>query len=425
MKQVKVLILLLVSIMAFTQLYVTKRFFNDKFFPYINCQCPLQIFYGGASSGKSGFAAQRRIISMVQEQRNYLIVRKISDTLRSSIFAETEWAINALKLNEKFSVVPSLMEIVYRPDGRKILFRGLDNVEKLKSIRVKNGTITDLEIEEATEISEDDYDKLTLRMRGKSNCTKRKCLYFNPTFKTSWLARKFFNGQWIKYKYDGNILIVHSTHLDNKFLDEQDHKDIESKTGYLRDVYALGKWGVLGDLIFTNWSIEDCKDLNFDITRYGLDFGFTNDPSTILKVGIDLPRKTLFIQGEVYGYGMVNDVLAVKSKPLVNGNPVWCDNAEPKSIRELHQQGENSINAQATIKGKDSVWHSLQWLQQWKIIVDKNCPETINELSQYQWKKNKDGISLNEPVEINDHCIAALRYATERDRLGALVAISV
>jgi phage terminase large subunit len=122
---------------------------------------------------------------------------------------------------------------------------------------------------------------------------------------------------------------------------------------------------------------------------------------------------------------MVNDVLAAKAKPLVNGNPVWCDNAEPKSIRELHQQGEQSINAQATVKGKDSVWHSLQWLQQWKIIIDKNCSECINEFSQYQWKKNKDGISLNEPVEVNDHCIAALRYATERDRLGSLVAISI
>lgn len=423
------LLLLLTTISLFNMpdinLQIKKRFFNEKFYPYLTSQCPIQIFYGGSSSGKSAFAAQRRIISIVREPRNYLILREVARTLRNTVFAETQKAINNLKLARQFSVNTSQMEITYLPDNRKMIFGGLDDVEKLKSIIVPNGVITDIEIEEATEISEDSYDKLDLRLRGRAQCTKRVCMYFNPTFRSHWIARRFFNGQWVKYRYDGKILIVHSTHRDNRFLDAQDHEKIESKTGYLHDVYALGKWGVLGDLIFTNWEVRDCKDFNFDRTVYGLDFGFSNDPSAALKIGVDEPRKTLYIQGEIYGHGMTNDVLAVKAKPLVGNNLVWCDCAEPKSITELHRQGENGINAQPCQKGRDSVWHSIQWLQQWKIIVDKNCTNTINELSQYQWEKNKDGISLNEPVGINDHCIAALRYGTERIRIGAMVACSV
>lgn len=411
--------------MDYLDLRIKKNFFNEKFFPYLNCQCPVQIIYGGASSGKSVFAAQRRVIAMVREPRNYLIVRKVADTLRASVFTETEKAINQLHLSDYFNINYSNMEIEYLSDGRKMIFRGLDKVEKLKSIAYPVGVLTDVEIEEATEIVENDLDQLQIRMRGRASCVKRICLYFNPIFRTHWIATRFFKGQWIRYKYDKKILIVHSTHKDNKFLDDQDHEVIESKTGYLYDVYAKGKWGVLGDLIFTNWSVGSCKDLHFDITRYGLDFGFTNDPSAVGKFGIDKPRKTIYIQGEIYIHGATNDVLAAKAKPLVGSNTVWCDSAEPKSIAELHRQGENSISAQAVKKGKDSVWHSLQWLQQWKIIVDKSCPNAINELSQYQWKKNKDGINLNEPIEINDHFIAALRYATENDRIGSMVSITV
>jgi phage terminase large subunit len=413
--------------MSELKLLIAKHFFNDKFFPYLNLQCPTQIFYGGASSGKSLFLAQRRVIAMIREPRNYLVVRKVADTIRSSVFTETERAINSMQLGKYFNINQSLMEMVYKIDGRKILFRGLDKVEKLHSIIVPSGVLTDIDIEEATEITEDDYDKLDLRMRGLAPCKKRIAMSFNPTFRTHWIASRFFNGLLIKYKYDiaAGLFILHSTHRDNRFLDQQDRCKIESKTGYMKDVYCDGRWGVLGALVFTDWTIGDVKDINFDITRYGLDFGFTSNPSAALKIGILKSEKKLFVQEEVYCFGATNDILAAKIKPMVGSNCVWCDSAEPKSIREMHTYAENSINAYAVAKGRDSVWHSIQWLQQWKIIIDKRCTNTINEISQYQWQKNKDGISINEPVEINDHCIAALRYATERDRLGSTVGISI
>lgn len=402
-----------------SEVIIDRSIFNDKFLPFVKCQCPLQIFYGGSGSGKSVFAAQSRIENFINEPRNYLVVRKIKETVSSTVFAETKKAIYQLRVERDFKITESPMVITYKPDNRIMYFSGLDDVEKLKSIAVPNGVITDIDIEEATEILESDYDQLDLRLRGLSPVVKRIRMFFNPIFRIHWICRRFFNGKWILYKYDPKeMLILHSVHPDNKFLTEQDHKKIESKKGYMYDVYALGKWGVLGDLILP-FSIQDCRDLVFDKTVYGLDFGFTNDPSACLKKGIKENERKIYIQQEIYGHHLTNDKLARLIKPMVNGNVVWCDNAEPKSIVEMRQQGDYSINTQPVQKGQDSVWHSLQWLQQWEIIVDKGCTHTIDELSQFQWAKDKKtGQSLNEPVPGNDHCMSALRYGTESIRLG-------
>ncbi len=388
---------------------------------------PTQIYYGGASSGKSVSIAQRDVLDCINECRNFLIVRAVANTLRSSVFEERVKAINQFYFRNLFNINESKMEIVYRPRGNKMVFRGLDDVEKLKSITVPVGTITDLRVEEATEVAENDYDQLVLRTaRGIAGVPKRRVLSFNPVLRSHWIAKRWFNGALIKYKRTPDLLIFHTTYKDNKFLDADDIKTIDGMTGYMHDVYAEGKWGVLGDLIFTDWEVADLSGMQFDSHRYGLDFGFTNDPSAVLDVSIQPSKKIIYILDEIYGHGMTNDVLAAKAKPLVGGNTVWCDSAEPKSIAELHAQGENSISSYPVAKGRDSVWHSLQWLQQWHIIIDKNkCPHTINEFSQYQWQKTKDGQTINQPVEKNDHCIAALRYATERDRLGSGVSISV
>lgn len=260
-------------------------------------------------------------------------------------------------------------------------------------------------------------------MRGLSPLPKREVLSLNPIFRSHWICKRWFKGEHIKYFRNDDLLIFHSTYRNNKFLTPQDRKKYESYTGYQRDVYTEGKWGVLGDLIFTNWTVSDVQGAQFDTIRYGLDFGFGNDPSTVLKVAVKSNTRTLYILKELYTHGATNDVLAAKMKPMVGDSTVWCDCAEPKSIQELRNQGVNRISAQPVTKGPDSVWHSLQWLQQWRIVIDKRCENTINEFSQYQWQKNKQGDNLNEPVGKNDHTIDALRYATERDRLGSQVSI--
>jgi len=376
----------------------------------------LQIFYGGASSGKSVAIAQRDVFDCINEPRNFLIVRNTANTLRASVFMERIKFIKQLNLSPLFNIRETDLEITYRPRGNKMIFRGLDDVEKLKSITVPTGTITDLRVEEATECSPDAVDELGRRMRGLSPVPKRRVYSFNPIFRTHWICKRHFNGELIKYAYSPEMMILHSTYVDNNFLTDQDRSDIESYTGYSHDVYCKGEWGVLGVLIFTNWEVADLSEKKFDNMRHGLDFGFTNDPSAYVQCSVDRAKKTIYITKEYYRHGATNDQLAISIKPFCGRAPVWCDSAEPKSIAELKIQGSNSISAYPVAKGRDSVWHSIQWLQQHHIVIDRSCTNTINEFQQFQWEKNKAGESINQPVGINDHCIAALRYGTERDR---------
>jgi phage terminase large subunit len=386
---------------------------------------PLQIIYGGASSGKSVAIAQRDIFDIINEPRNFLIVRKIADTLRASVFEERKKVIQSWGLSKFFRISVSPMEITYLPTNHIMVFRGLDDVEKIKSIVVPNGVITDLRVEEATETKSSDIGELERRMRGLSTVLKRTVLSFNPTFRNHWIAKEHFNSRNIKFALNDEKLIFRTNYKSNRFLTNQDKRRIESYTGYQGQVYRDGLWGVLGDLIFNNWSISDISGINYDTTRYGIDFGFSSDPAAIIKTGYEKKKKELYIQNGIYIYGGTNDVLAAKAKPICGNNPVWCDSAEPKSISELRNQGENRISAYPVKKGKDSVWHSIQWLQQQNIIIDKGCTDVIDEFSQYQWAKNKNGETLTEPVGVNDHLIAALRYATERDRIGSSVNIAI
>lgn len=378
---------------------------------------PTQIIYGGASSGKSVSIAQRDVIDIINEPRNFLIVRNTANTLRSSVFEERAKIIRQYKLSPLFDVRESDLTITYRPRGTKMLFRGLDDVEKLKSITVPVGTLTDLRMEEATEAREEDYDELCRRMRGPTPVPKREVILLNPVLRSHWICRRWFKGANVGYHRDADLLILRTTYRDNKFLTDQDRKKIEALTGYQRDVYCDGKWGVLGDLIFTNWEVQDLRGRSFDNVRQGLDFGFSVDPSAYIQAVVHEPTKTIYVLKELYIRGATNDVLAKQIKPHeISGGIIWCDSAEPKSIMELRNQGENSLTAHPVTKGRDSVWHSIQWLQQYRIVVDKTCTNTIDELSSYQWEKNKHGETLCQPVGTNDHCIAALRYATERDR---------
>jgi phage terminase large subunit len=396
-----------------------EKWFNNyyKFLltePYRSC--PLQILWGGGRSGKSVFLAQRDVLDVINEERNFLLVRNTGNTLRDSCFNEIVKAINQFYYAPYFKIVESpQLEITYKPRGNKFFFRGLDDTEKIKSITVPVGTITDLRIEEATEITENDLEMLELKLGGICTVPKRRVMSFNPIFKNHWIAKRYFNQQLIKYKFiRDQMLILHSVHWNNQFLTEQDHKSIEARTGYFHDVYTEGKWGVLGGVIFTNVEIRDLTDIRntFDVYRHGLDFGFSADPSAYLRCGYKRAQKEIYILDEEYGHGWTNPVIAEKIKAHVGEAVVRCDSAEPKSIAEICEHG---INAEPVSKGKDSVLHGIQWLQQHKLIIDAHCQNTINEIATFQWEKNKDGKDLPKPIGYNDHTIAALRYAFEED----------
>jgi len=411
------------------KLKIAKEVFNDKFLPYLNDLTPTQIFYGGASSGKSVFVTQRGVLDVLKGKRNYLVIRNVAATIASSTWVEWEKAINKFKLRRYFDLQLSNKMMVCKLNNKCIIFRGLDDPEKIKSITTLNGPITDIVCEEASEISEFAFNQLGLRMRGASDVVKRMHLLLNPIFKNHWIYRRFFDGHPLSFCID-DVLAVHSTHWDNRFLTDQDHLQIEAykKTDqYYYNVYAKGLWGVLGALVFTNWEIKDFDTdaLNEENDRHGLDFGFTNDPTAYLHMNYDKANETVYIFDELYERGLTNPNIAAKIIDKVGERYVACDSAEPKSIQELNDNGVSAVGVTKRRgfsrigKVKSSILFGIQWLHSKKIIIKPTCQNMVNEISTYQWKKDKRGITINEPIGVNDHLISAMRYGLEDDMTGA------
>lgn len=396
--------------------------FNPVYLPFFKNECRVQVFFGGSSSGKSYFLAQRTVLDVLKG-RSYLVVRNVAKTLRSSCWNEINKAIYRMGLARYFNINKSDMLITSIMNGRQILFAGLDDVEKVKSITPAKGVLTDIWIEEATETAYEDYKQLDKRLRGESKHKKRLTLSFNPVYKEHWIYRTFFGG-WDESKasyQDDRLFILKTTYLDNAFLTEDDRAAMDNEQDpYYRDVYVLGNWGVLGDVIFRNWRMEDLTDFaktHNDKLLLGLDFGFSSDPAAAVKVYHDRAKRRLYILDELYERGLTNTMLAERLLPFAGRNYITCDSSEPKSIEELNQQRIRALPAR---KGADSVVHGIQWLQGHEIIVHTGCQNMKNELTLYQWKKDKDGNSLAVPEDRNNHLIDALRYATESEQTGGL-----
>lgn len=397
--------------------------FNPVYLSYLENESRIQIYYGGSSSGKSMFLAQRDVIDVMKGGRNILICRQVGRTLRGSVIQEITKVIRKWGLSHLFAINKTDGTITCVANGYQIVFAGLDDIEKLKSITPSKGVFTDVRIEEATEVEKDSIKQLLKRQRGGDNKTaKRLIMSFNPIVQSHWIYQEYFSGiGWTddqkEYKSD-QLSILKTTYKDNKFLTDEDVQGLENETDkYYYNVYTLGNWGVLGNVIFTNWSVEDLSGLRSQFTtrRYGLDFGFSSDPAAMPCTHYDRMRKTIYIFDELYERGLTNDILSIEVKKLSENDLVTCDSAEPKSIAELKRYG---IKAQPAVKGKDSVLFGIQWLQQQKIVIDARCVNTKNEFQQYKWKEDNMGNATRSPVEINNHIIDALRYAYENDMRG-------
>ena len=398
---------------------------NDCYLPFLEDDTRTQIFYGGSSSGKSFFLAQRTIIDVIKG-RNYLIVRNVAKTLRSSVYNQIVKTIVDMELQNEFRTGKSDMTITCLRNGKQILFAGLDDVEKLKSITPSNGVLTDVWIEEATETNYEDYKQLSKRLRGFSKFPKRIILSFNPILQTHWIYKEFF-GMWDDSKtlYRGeDLLILKTTFLDNVFLTEDDRKALrDEKDPYYYNVYSLGNWGVLGKVIFKNWRVEDLTDKipHFDTIYNGLDFGFSEDPTALIRVHYDRKHRIVYVFDEFYKGGMHNDEIAEMVKGKIGSQYITCDSSEPRSISELNRAGVRAIGA---IKGSDSIVHGIQWLQQNEIVIDVHCQNFKNEIETYHWKEDKYGNALRQPVDKDNHGIDALRYAIESLTIGSIATAS-
>jgi phage terminase large subunit len=411
--------------MSSIKVNVDEGVFNKAFIPYLDCMSRIQLFYGGASSGKSVFLAQRDIIDVMKGGRNFLICRQVGRTLRGSVIQELVKVISEWGLNNLFSVNKTDGTITCN-NGYQIIFAGLDDVEKLKSLTPAKGVFTDIRVEEATETERSSIKQLLKRQRGGDEKTaKRLTLSFNPIIQDHWIYKDYFSPiGWADSQKEYNtpeLFILKTTYLDNRFLTKDDIHDLESETDeYFKNVYTLGLWGVLGNVIFKNWIVEDLSEMQdqFVNRRNGLDFGFSSDPAALFVSHYNKSKKTIYIFDELYERGLTNDILAGEVKRIVENDLVICDSAEPKSIAELRQHG---VNARGAKKGKDSVDHGIQWLQQQKIIIDTKCINTQNEFRQYKWKEDSRGNAMRIPVDFNNHLIDAGRYAYEADMVNVSI----
>jgi len=397
---------------------IDPKVFNAIYLKYqFNNNNRYQIYFGGSSSGKSFSLAQRTVLDVLDGKRNYLVVRNVQSTIKRSVLNEITKAINAFGLREYFNINKTDMIITCNLNQKQILFCGLDDVEKVKSITPIDGVITDIWVEEATECEYKDIKQLDKRLRGRSSVIKRLTLSFNPILKDHWLFTEYF-GIWEdnkQYVEKDNVSILKTTYKDNNFLTPDDIAALENETDkYYYEVYTLGNWGTLGAVIFKNWRVEDFTDIEktFDNYRHGVDWGFADDPFAYLKVNYDKMRKRLYVCDEIEAIGLLNSESAPMVKDKAGRDRVTCDCAEPKSVAEYKSLG---INAKGAKKGQGSVEYGIKFLQGLEIIIHPRCKCFKAEINKYKYKEDKNGNVLPVPVDKDNHLIDALRYEMEDD----------
>lgn len=389
---------------------------------------------GSRASKKSKTTALWFISNLSKEKyraANLLVIRKTFRTLKDSCFTELKWAINRLGLQNTWIAKESPLEIVNVETGQKIYFRGLDDPLKVTSITVDVGVLCWLWIEEAYEImSEADFDTIDESIRGEvpDGLFKQITLTFNPWNEHHWMKKRFFDCE-----PDPDILALTTNYLCNEWLDASDKKLFETMKKNNPRRYAvagLGNWGIVDGLVYENW-----KEQNFVLMTkseydkleekpddvvfsdklkngFGLDFGYTNDPSAAFIGFVDLDNKKIYVWDEMYQKGLSNRrIYEVLNSMGYSKDRFTGDSSEPKSIDELKGYGLRITGAS---KGKDSVNNGIQWIQDFEIIIHPRCVNFLTEISNYTWDTDKFGNKLNVPIDDFNHLMDAMRYGFEQ-----------
>lgn len=380
---------------------------------------------GSRASKKSKTAALWYIVNMMKySEANLLVIRKVFRTLKDSCFTELKWAVERLGVGKLWDVKESPLEMTYKPTGQKIYFRGLDDPLKITSITVEKGYLCWAWIEEAYEIgSEKDFNMLDESIRGAipedSGLFKQITLTFNPWNEHHWLKKRFFDRE------DPEVLAITTNYTCNEWLDKCDLRVFENmrKNDPRRyRVAGLGDWGITEGLVYENWEekafdLEEIRRMTNTRSVFGLDFGYTNDPTALFCGLADKSAKTLWVFDEMYKKGMSNEKIAKEIISMGYGKErIRADSAEPKSIDRLYDLGLTRIRSAS--KGRDSVNSGIDLLRGYRIIVHPKCVNFLTEISNYTWKKDRaTGKCINVPCDDFNHLMDAMRYAAEE--LGA------
>lgn len=391
--------------------HVRKSEFSDIFLPHLESYDKrINVYYGGAGSGKSYFVVQKLIFKFMKDPgRKGLVIRKVQGGLRDSTFALFINILSKWKLLPFCHVVKSRLEIEL-PNGSIFIFKGLDDSEKIKSI----DDISDIIIEEATELIASDFNQLDIRLRS-DRPNNQIHLMFNPISKANWVYSRWFHEESV---IDDDTFVIHTTYKDNRFLPEANKKTLENLklNNYSEYVInALGEFATLDKLIYSNVSIEDFNyneviKSNPNIEAYfGLDFGMATDPTAFVATLLDKENKKIYIYDEFYERGLLSNEIANEIiKKGYRKERILADH-DIRTIAEIKREGVERIKTAK--KGGYSILAGIQYIKQHEIIVHPKCINAIDEFKNYTWVKNREGEYINKAVDTKNHLMDALRYA--------------
>ena len=378
---------------------------SKSFRPLIDDKSRYLILCGGRGSGKSEFAARKILYRCIFEGgHHFLILRKERARCRKSVVKVMTSLLDSAGI--RYEENKSELTIKFFIPGRQtneLLFDGLDDSEKIKSIK----GITSIWMEEMTAYSERDFIDVDMVLREPGPGYHQIIGSFNPDeAQAPWIKRTFFD-----HAYPGAT--VHNSTVEDNPIPEirarylQVLDALENKDKDLYKIYRLGLWAAIQGLVFPDWDVVPLPQIAFDNVFYGGDFGYTVDPATLIK--IHRRANEYWLQEIIYETGLTNPALArlSRARGVQPSDETYWDEAEPKSIQELKDAG---LNAMPALKGPDSLRASIDFMKSCTIHIVEGSENLINERRTYKWKVDKDGHSMKVPVDYNNHAIDGSRY---------------
>lgn len=376
-------------------------------------------FKGGRGSTKSAFISIMLILKIMEDgnkgiMSNAVVIRRVKDTLKDSVFANLVWAIDKLGVEHLWHIPQGQLKLTFKPTGQVILFRGADKIEKIKSTKAQKGWIKYIWYEELAEFQGIE----TIRTANQSLMRGGKNFMVFYSYNPPKSVRNWVNSYVLEVNLNTNFihsstyLTVPKDWLGAQFFDEADDLNRRNENAYRHEY--LGEVVGTGGAIFNNVTIREITDEeinNFDKINRGVDFGFTNDACSYGCNYYDFKKKVLYIFYEFYKTGVSNPRLAEEiQKENTLNRLVYGDSAEPKTIKDLQDMGIKIIGAK---KGRDSVHHGIKWLQDLTEIVidDKRCPNAAREFLGYEYEIDKDGNFKDNYPDKDNHFIDSCRYS--------------
>lgn len=380
--------------------------------PYIeDYQYRHNVYYGGRGSGKTIFVMDKLLIKGLKEKRTILLMRKTTNNCKFSVWKELKEAVSRYKLSKYFTFYESDYSAICNLNGTTFKCLGIDNAEKIKGF----SEISDVLLEEATEFNDEDLDLIDGTIRSiKYDLPLQLYYLFNPVSKANYVYKRFGFDTGIT---PPNTFILKTTYLDNPYLSADYIERMENLriTNPARwKIEALGDFVSLDKLVFHNWKVEEFNHAQTaGELLVGMDFGFINDISCIVASLLDEENKKIYVFKEWGATGKTNDELAKIIASLgFSKSVIIADSAEQKSIEEIKRKGITRIKPAQ--KGKDSIIHGIQKLQNYEIIIHPSCEGIITEFENYSWQKDKkSGEYINKPIDSFNHYCDSLRYSLQ------------